>query len=156
MSQSESLKSRMQHDLTEAMKASDELAKSTIRMMLAAVMNAEVAGKEAVTLSDDQVIAVLRSESKKRVESAELYEQAGRTELAAKERNEIVIIERYLPAAIDEAQLRAVVDEEVAKAAANGQYGPKAMGAVIKAVKERVGASADGALIASTEKSALS
>ncbi|MEY3340260.1 MAG: hypothetical protein RLZZ269_171 [Actinomycetota bacterium] len=156
MSQSESLKSRMQHDLTEAMKASDELAKSTIRMMLAAVMNAEVAGKEAVTLSDDQVIAVLRSESKKRVESAELYEQAGRTELAAKERNEIVIIERYLPAAIDEAQLRAVVDEEVAKAAANGQSGPKAMGAVIKAVKERVGASADGALIASTVKSALS
>ncbi|MEY3092414.1 MAG: hypothetical protein RIS33_280 [Actinomycetota bacterium] len=156
MSQSESLKSRMQHDLTEAMKASDELAKSTIRMMLAAVMNAEVAGKEAVTLSDDQVIAVLRSESKKRVESAELYEQAGRTELAVKERNEIVIIERYLPAAIDEAQLRAVVDEEVAKAAANGQSGPKAMGAVIKAVKERVGASADGALIASTVKSALS
>jgi uncharacterized protein YqeY len=85
-----------------------------------------------------------------------LYEQAGRTELAAKERNEIVIIERYLPAAIDEAQLRAVVDEEVAKAAANGQTGPKAMGAVIKAVKERVGASADGALIASTVKSALS
>jgi uncharacterized protein len=156
MSQSESLKSRMQHDLTEAMKASDELAKSTIRMMLAAVMNAEVAGKEAVTLSDDQVIAVLRSESKKRVESAELYEQAGRTELAVKERNEIVIIERYLPAAIDEAQLRAVVDEEVAKAAANGQTGPKAMGSVIKAVKERVGASADGALIASTVKSALS
>ena len=70
MSQSESLKSRMQHDLTEAMKASDELAKSTIRMMLAAVMNAEVAGKEAVTLSDDQVIAVLRSESKKRVVDA--------------------------------------------------------------------------------------
>ncbi|MEY3493190.1 MAG: hypothetical protein RL413_608 [Actinomycetota bacterium] len=156
MSQPDSLKSRMQHDLTEAMKASDELAKSTIRMMLAAVMNAEVAGKEAVTLSDDQVIAVLRSESKKRVESAELYEQAGRTELAAKERNEIVIIERYLPAAIDEAQLRAVVDEEVAKAAANGQTGPKAMGAVIKAVKERVGASVDGALIASTVKSALS
>ena len=155
MSQSESLKSRMQHDLTEAMKASDELAKSTIRMMLAAVMNAEVAGKEAVTLSDDQVIAVLRSESKKRLESAEVYEQAGRTELAVKERNEIAIIERYLPAAMDEAQLNAVVSEEVAKAAANGQTGPKAMGVVIKAVKERVGASADGAAIAAAVKSAL-
>ena len=155
MSQSDTLKSRMQHDLTEAMKAGDELAKSTIRMMLAAVMNAEVAGKEAVTLSDEQVIGVLRSESKKRVESAELYEQAGRTELAVKERNEITIIERYLPAAMDEAQLLAVVQEEVAKAAAAGQTGPKAMGAVIKAVKERVGAGADGAAIAAAVKSAL-
>lgn len=155
MSQSDTLKSRMQHDLTEAMKAGDELAKSTIRMMLAAVMNAEVAGKEAVTLSDEQVIGVLRSESKKRVESAELYEQAGRTELAVKERNEITIIEKYLPAAMDEAQLLAVVREEVAKAAAAGQTGPKAMGAVIKAVKERVGASADGAAIAAAVKSAL-
>jgi uncharacterized protein YqeY len=155
MSQPESLKNRMQNDLTEAMKAGDDLTKSTIRMMLAAVMNAEVAGKEAVTLSDEQVIGVLRSESKKRLESAEVYEQAGRTELAVKERNEIAIIERYLPAAMDEAQLNAVVSEEVAKAAANGQTGPKAMGVVIKAVKERVGASADGAAIAAAVKSAL-
>lgn len=155
MSQSDSLKNRMQNDLTEAMKAGDDLTKSTIRMMLAAVMNAEVAGKEAITLSDEQVIGVLRSESKKRLESAEVYEQAGRTELAVKERNEIAIIERYLPAAMDEAQLNAVVSEEVAKAAANGQTGPKAMGVVIKAVKERVGASADGAAIAAAVKSAL-
>ena len=155
MSQPESLKNRMQNDLTEAMKAGDDLTKSTIRMMLAAVMNAEVAGKEAVTLSDEQVIGVLRSESKKRLESAEVYEQAGRNELAVKERNEIAIIERYLPAAMDEAQLNAVVNEEVAKAAANGQTGPKAMGVVIKAVKERVGASADGAAIAAAVKSAL-
>lgn len=155
MSQNESLKNRMQNDLTEAMKAGDDLVKSTIRMMLAAVMNAEVAGKEAVTLSDEQVIGVLRSESKKRLESAEVYEQAGRNELAVKERNEITIIERYLPAAMDEAQLAAVVSEEVAKAAANGQTGPKAMGVVIKAVKERVGASADGAAIAAAVKSAL-
>ena len=155
MSQSDSLKNRMQNDLTEAMKAGDDLTKSTIRMMLAAVMNAEVAGKEAITLSDEQVIGVLRSESKKRLESAEVYDQAGRTELAVKERNEIAIIERYLPAAMDEAQLNAVVSEEVAKAAANGQTGPKAMGVVIKAVKERVGASADGAAIAAAVKSAL-
>ncbi|MBM3798447.1 MAG: GatB/YqeY domain-containing protein [Actinobacteria bacterium] len=155
MSQPESLKNRMQNDLTAAMKAGDDLAKSTIRMMLAAVMNAEVAGKEAVTLSDEQVIGVLRSESKKRLESAEVFEQAGRTELAVKERGEIAIIERYLPAAMDEAQLNAVVSEEVAKAAANGQTGPKAMGVVIKAVKERVGAGADGAAIAAAVKSAL-
>lgn len=152
----DSLKNRLQDDLTTAMKAGDDLTKSTLRMLLAAVMNAEVAGKEAITLSDAQVIAVLRSESKKRVESAEVYEQAGRNELAAKERAELTVIEKYLPAAIDEAALSAVVDEEVAKAAAAGQSGPKAMGVVIKAVKERVGEGADGAAIAAAVKSALS
>lgn len=149
------LKSRLQNDLTDAMKSGDELVKSTLRMMLAAVMNAEVAGKQAVTLDDDQIVNVLRAEAKKRAESAELYEQAGRTELAAKERNEITIVERYLPAAMDEAALRAIVDEEVARAAANGASGPKAMGGVIKAVRERVGASADGSAIAAAVKAAL-
>lgn len=151
----DSLKNRLQDDLTVAMKAGDELTKSTLRMMLAAVMNAEVAGKEAVTLSDAQVIAVLRSEGKKRVESAELYEEAGRTELASKERAELTVIEKYLPAAMDEGALRVLVDEEVAKAAIAGQTGPKAMGVVIKAVKERVGDAADGAAIAAAVKSAL-
>lgn len=149
------LKSRLQNDLTDAMKSGDELVKSTLRMMLAAVMNAEVAGKQAVTLDDDQIVNVLRAEAKKRAESAELYEQAGRTELAVKERNEIAIVERYLPAAMDESALRAIVDEEVAKAAASGATGPKAMGGVIKAVRERVGASADGSAIAAAVKAAL-
>lgn len=149
------LKSRLQNDLTDAMKSGDELVKSTLRMMLAAVMNAEVAGKQAVTLDDDQIVNVLRAEAKKRAESAELYEQAGRTELAVKERDEIAIVERYLPAAMDESALRAIVDEEVAKAAANGATGPKAMGGVIKAVRERVGASADGSAIAAAVKAAL-
>lgn len=132
------------------------MLKSTLRMALAAIMNAEVAGSEAVVLSDDQIINVLRSEAKKRAESADIYEQAGRTDSAAKERAEIVIIEKYLPAAMDAAALAAIVDEEVAKAATNGQSGPKAMGVVIKGVKERVGASADGAAIAAAVKSALS
>ena len=155
MSNESGLKARIQADISDAVRAGDELTKSTLRMALAAIMNAEVAGSEAVVLSDEQIINVLRSESKKRAESAEIYEQAGRTESAAKERGEIEIIERYLPAAMDADALNAIVAEEVAKAASNGQAGPKAMGAVIKAVKERVGASADGATIAAAVKSAL-
>lgn len=149
------LKSRIEADIPKAMKDGDELGKSTLRMILAAIKNAEVAGSEAVTLSDDQVINVLRAEVKKRAESAEIYEQAGRAESAAKERAEITVIERYLPAAMDADALAAVVAEAVAAAAANGQTGPKAMGAVIKSVKEKVGASADGAAIAAAVKSAL-
>lgn len=155
MSSDAGLKARIQADIAEAVRSGDELLKSTLRMALAAIMNAEVAGSEAVVLSDEQIVNVLRSEAKKRAESAEIYEQAGRTESAAKERAEIVIIEKYLPAAMDAAALASIVSEEVANAAANGQSGPKAMGVVIKAVKERVGAAADGAAIAAAVKSAL-
>jgi uncharacterized protein YqeY len=156
MSTETGLKARIQADIAEAVRSGDELLKSTLRMALAAIMNAEVAGSEAVVLSDDQIVNLLRSEAKKRAESAEIYEQAGRTESATKERAEIAIIETYLPAAMDGAALAAIVAEEVAAAAANGQTGPKAMGVVIKGVKERVGASADGAAIAAAVKSALS
>ena len=155
MSTETGLKARIQADIAEAVRSGDELLKSTLRMALAAIMNAEVAGSEAVVLSDDQIVNLLRSESKKRAESAEIYEQAGRTESATKERAEIAIIEKYLPAAMDATALAAIVAEEVATAAANGQTGPKAMGVVIKGVKERVGASADGAAIAAAVKSAL-
>lgn len=147
-----SVKARLGADLTAAMKARDDVATSTIRMVRAAIMNAEVAGAEAVELDDDEVIAVLRSEAKKRAESAEVYEGAGRAESAAKERAELAVIERYLPAAMDDAQLTTIVDEEVAAAAAAGAAGGKATGMVIRAVRERAGATADGARIAALVK----
>jgi uncharacterized protein YqeY len=149
-----SLKERLQADLTAAMKSRDELVTSTLRMARAAVLNAEVAGSAAVELTDDQVVDVLRAEAKKRAEAAELYAAAGRAESAAKERAEREIIERYLPAAMSDTELEAVVAEEIARAAAAGITGPKAMGAVIKAVRERVGAGADGARIAAAVKAA--
>jgi len=155
MSTESGLKSRIQADITEALRSGDELLKSTLRMALAAIMNAEVAGAQAVVLTDDQIINLLRSEVKKRAESAEIYSAAGRTELATKETQEMAIIETYLPAAMDAAALASIVAQEVANAAANGQEGPRAMGAVIKAVKERVGAQADGSAIAAAVKSAL-
>ena len=152
-----SLKDRIQADLTEAMKAGkeQEVVKSTLRMALAAVMNAEVAGNEAVQLSDDQVLAVLQAEAKKRAESAEIYEQAGRSEAAAKERSELAVLEAYLPAALSDDELLVIVNEEVATAATAGNTGPKAMGLVVKAVRARAGAGADGGKVAAMVKSAL-
>jgi uncharacterized protein len=151
----DSVKARLQADLTTAMKARDEVATSTIRMVRSAITNAEVAGNTAVELTDEQVIAVLRSEAKKRVEAAELYEQADRAESAAKERAELAVIERYLPAAMSDADLVALVDEAVAEVTASGADGPKAMGQVIKAVRERAGAGADGGRIAAAVKARL-
>lgn len=156
MSVQSALKEKIQNDISDALRAGDELLKSTLRMALAAIKNAEVAGSEAVVLSDEQVVGVLRSEVKKRLESAQIYADAGRQELADKESQEAVILQRYLPAAMDPAALAAIVAEEVAKATDAGQTGPKAMGGIIKAVRDRVGDAADGSAIAAAVKSAVS
>jgi uncharacterized protein len=132
------LKDRIKADLTEAMKSHDELTRDTLRMVLSAISNVEVAGDEAIVLTDEQVFVVLRSEAKKRTEAAQIYADAGRTDAAAKERNEGAVIERYLPAAMAPEALAALVAEEVAKASAAGASGGKAMGMVVKAVRERV------------------
>jgi uncharacterized protein YqeY len=145
-------KERIKADISEAMKARDELRLSTLRMVLSAIQNAEVAGDEAIVLSDDQALGVLRAEAKKRAESAQIYADAGRTDAATKERAECAVIEAYLPAAMSDDDVAKIVAEEVANAAATGG---KAMGAVVKAVRERVGSGADGQKIAALVKSAL-
>ncbi|MCE2817905.1 MAG: GatB/YqeY domain-containing protein [Ilumatobacteraceae bacterium] len=150
-----SLKETLKNDMTAAMKAREELKKSTLRMALSAITNAEVAGTEAVELNDDQVIKVLQAEAKKRMESAEVYEQNGRADAAAQEKAEAEVLMAYLPAAMSDDELGAIVAEEVATAAANGNTGMKAMGAVVKAVRERAGSSADGSKIADLVKAAL-
>lgn len=137
------------------MKARQEVTTSTLRMVLTAVMNAEVAGDMVKVLSDDQVLDILRAEVKKRNESAEIYAGADRAEAAFKERAEAAIIEAYLPAGMTDDELGKVVAEEVANATASGVTGGKAMGAVVKAVRARAGASADGAKIAALVKAAL-
>ena len=146
---------QLRTDLNTAMKDRDQLKTSTIRMVLSAVQVASVAGDEAAELTDAEVTAVLRSEAKRRTEAAELYENAGRAEQAASERNELAVIEAYLPAAMDDATLQGIVDEEIAVARKAGAEGPKAMGQVIKAVKDRVGDGADGGRIAGVVKASL-
>ena len=146
---------QLRTDLNTAMKDRDQLKTSTIRMVLSAVQVASVAGDEAAELTDAEVTAVLRSEAKRRNEAAELYENAGRTEQAASERNELAVIEAYLPAAMDDATLQGIVDEEIAAARKAGAEGPKAMGQLIRAVKDRVGDGADGGRIAGVVKASL-
>lgn len=146
---------QLRADLNAAMKSRDQVTTSTIRMVLSAIQVASVAGDEAADLSDQEIIAVLRSEAKRRVEAAELYEQAGRTEQAAAEKSELEVIEKYLPAAMDDAALQTLVDEEIAAAREAGAEGSQAMGRVIKAVKDRAGDAADGGRIAGLVKASL-
>lgn len=146
---------QLRTDLNAAMKNRDQVSTSTIRMILSAVQVASVAGDEAVELSDVAITAVLRSEAKRRVEAAELYEQAGRVEQAAAEQSQLAVIESYLPAAMDDEALQNIVNEEISAAKNAGVEGPKAMGQVIKAVKDRAGDGADGGRIATLVKAAL-
>src|SRR5688500_2781275 len=103
------LKDRLRADLTTAMKARDQLRTGTLRMVLTAITNAEVGGKEARELSDDEVIGVLTSEAKKRREAAEAFDAGDRPELAAKERDESAILDECLPAQLGDAEIRDIV-----------------------------------------------
>jgi len=135
------LKDRLRADLNTAMKARDELTTATLRMTLTAVTNEEVAGKEARELSDDEVQKVIAREAKKRRESAEAFDGANRTELAERERAEGAILDAYLPAQLDDAELTELVQQAVAEAGATGMAG---MGAVMKIVQPKVAGRADG------------
>ena len=149
------LKDQLKADLTASMKARNEVETSTLRMTLAAIMNAEVAGDEAKELTNEQVQAVVSAEAKKRAESADIYKDAGRVDAEAAERAELGILQKYLPAQLSDNDLEKIVEEQIAVAASSGLTGPKAMGAVVKAVRTQVGTGADGAKIANLVKSKL-
>jgi len=139
------VKEQLRTDLTAAMKARDELTASTLRMVLTAITTEEVAGKQARELTDDEVLKVVAREGKKRRESIEAYTSAGRHELADRERAEAAVIDRYLPAQLDDAELAALVTTAIADSGADG---PKAMGQVMKVLTPRLSGRADGGRVA--------
>lgn len=149
---SESFKARLQSDLTDAIRERDGVRSSTLRMVLTAVSNAEVAGKEHRDLTDDEVMAVVVKEAKKRREAADAYVGAGRTELAEKEQAELACLEGYLPKQLSDEEIDAVVAEAVA---ATGASGMKDMGKVMGVVKPKIGDQAEGGRVAAAVKKAL-
>lgn len=141
------LKEQLRTDLTTAMKARDEVRSSTLRMILTAVTNAEVAGKVAKELTDDEVLTVLAAEAKKRREAAVAFEEGDRPESAAKERAEAAVIQDYLPEQLGPEEIAAIVTAAVEQAGAAGA-GPKAMGQVMGIVQPQIKGRADGAAVA--------
>ncbi|MEN9710205.1 MAG: hypothetical protein RL441_197 [Actinomycetota bacterium] len=149
------LKATLHADLTAATKAADKVTLGTLRMALAAITTEEVSGKEARELSDAEVIAVLGKEAKKRRESIEAYTSANRADLADVEAAELAVLEKYLPAALSEAEVADIISKAVAEATASGLEGMKAMGAVMKIVTPQVTGRADGGAVAAAVKQAL-
>ena len=139
------LKEQLKADLTAAMRERDQVRAGTIRMVLTAVTNEEVAGKEQRELTDDDVLKVLAKEAKKRREAAEAYESAGRAELAEVEHAELAVLETYLPKQLDDAELERIVREAVATSGATGM---QQMGVAMKAANAAVAGRAEGGRVA--------
>jgi uncharacterized protein YqeY len=146
------LKERLHSDLNTAMKARDEVTTATLRMALTAITNEEVAGKSARQLTDDEVLKVLGREAKKRREAAEAFDDAKRPELAARERAEGEVLDRYLPAQLSDAELGELVAAAITEAGASS---PREMGAVMKIVQPRVAGRADGKRVSDEVKRRL-
>ncbi|ORI20073.1 GatB/YqeY domain-containing protein [Rhodococcus sp. 1168] len=151
------LKSQLRTDLTTSMKARDKLRTATIRMLLAAIQTEEVSGKQAHDLTDEQVIKILAKESKKRGESAEIYTQNGRGELAATEHAEAQIIDEYLPTPLTDAELADIADTALAQVAEQlgERPGIRQMGQVMKVATELAKGKADGTRISKAVKDRL-
>jgi uncharacterized protein YqeY len=146
------LKDRLQADLTASMKARDELTTATLRMVLTAVGNEEVAGKVARRLSDDEVLKVIAREAKKRREAADAFTAGGRPDRADRELAEGAVLDGYLPAQLSDDELAGLVRDAIEAAGASG---PQAMGAVMKVVGPMVAGRAEGGRVAAAVRAAL-
>ncbi len=145
------LKARLTDDMKLAMKSGDKSRLGVIRLLLAAVKQKEV--DERITLSDDDVLAILVKQAKQRRESIDQFKTAGRDDLVETEQFELQVIETYLPAKLSEAEIRQIITDTIA---ATGAQGVAQMGAVMNAVRAKVAGRADLAAVSQWVKAALS
>lgn len=144
------LRDQIADDMRAAMKAREQVRVSTLRMLMAAVKNAEV--DRGAQLADEEVLEVVAREAKRRKESIEAYQQAGRDDLVEKETAELAVLEPYMPEQLSGDALAALVDEAIAEA---GATDPKQMGAVMKVLMPKVKGLADGAAVSAAVRARL-
>jgi uncharacterized protein len=140
-----SLSQRITTDIKEAMKAKDQVALNVVRSLKSAIQMATIEKYGASgELDDAEAVAVIRKAIKQRQDSVASFEAGGRPELAATEKAEIAILEGYLPAALSEAEIQAIVDAAIAELGASTR---KDMGGVMKLVQERIAGRADNKIV---------
>ncbi|HMJ35814.1 MAG TPA: GatB/YqeY domain-containing protein [Baekduia sp.] len=140
-----SLADSVKQDLTTAMKAGEKARVGALRLVLSELQKAAKDG-------NDDELAVLRRERKRRLESAEAFRNAGRVELAEGEESEAAVIQAYLPAELGDDELRAIVTQAIAD---TGATTPKDLGGVMKVAMERTGGRADGKRVSAAAREAL-
>lgn len=137
-----SLQQRLDDDLKVAIKRSDKLKTSVLRMVKAAIKNKQVEkGKE---LSDEEIISVISTLTKQRRESIDLFSKGGREDLAGKERQELAMLQSYLPSQLSQEELDSIIIEAIKESSAGGV---KDMGKVMRLIMPRVQAAADGKVV---------
>jgi len=146
------LKEKLQADLTDSIRSRNEVVSGTVRMLLAAITNEEVAGKAAKVLTDAEIITVLSREAKKRREAVEAYTQAKRDDLAGKEKAEAAVIANYLPEQLSEDEIKKLIADAIAETDAKG---PAGMGLVMKVLQPKIAGKADGGVVSGLVKAAL-
>jgi len=146
------LKEKLQADLTDAIRSRNEVVSGTVRMLLAAITNEEVAGKAAKVLTDAEIITVLSREAKKRREAVEAYTHAKRDDLAGKEKAEAAVIANYLPEQLSEDEIKKLIADAIAE---TGAKGPTGMGLVMKVLQPKIAGKADGGVVSGLVKAAL-
>jgi uncharacterized protein YqeY len=149
-----SLKDRLRADLTAAMKARDKERAGTLRMVMASITEAEVAGKEAKELTDDEIITILTREAKKRREAATAFADGGRAEQAEKETAEAAVITEYLPAQLSAEEISELVSKAIAQTGA-AEEGMRAMGKVMGILTPQTKGRADGGAVAAEVRKQL-
>jgi hypothetical protein len=137
------LLTQLEKDYIQAFKEKNELVVLVLRGLKTAITNAEIA-KNRQALTDEETLKLLRTEIKRRKESAVMYAQGGRPELADKENQEITVIAQYLPPEIGEDDIKKKIREVIAK---TGAAGPQDMGKVMGAVMKELGGNADGNVV---------
>ena len=147
------VKEQISDEMKAALLGGNRFVGETLRNLKAAILNEEVAqGKRDEGLSDADIEKVIAREAKKRIESAKVYRENSRPELAEPEEQELAILQQYLPKQMTEDELRAIVKEKIAEL---GATSPVMMGQVIGAVKQAAGNTADGAVVAQIVKQEL-
>lgn len=148
------LKDQLRTDLTTAMKARDKARAGTLRMVMAAISEAEVAGTEAKELTDEEITAILIKEAKKRREAATAFAEAGRAEQAEKETAEAAVITEYLPAQLSAEEISDLVSKAIAQTGA-AELGMKGMGKVMGVLTPQTKGRADGSAVAAEVRKQL-
>jgi uncharacterized protein YqeY len=150
------LREKLTEAMKDAMRAKDQAALGTIRLILAKLKDADIAARTEASregVADDRVLSLMQGMIKQRNESIALYEKGNRTDLADKEKAEIAVIERFLPQQMDEAAVEAAVREAIA---ATGATSIKDMGGVMAALKGKYAGQMDFAKASAAVKKALS
>ncbi|WP_027713741.1 GatB/YqeY domain-containing protein [Desulfuromonas sp. TF] len=146
-----SLSQQLNEAMKEAMRAKDSLRLNTIRQIRTSVKNKEI--DERRELDDQEIIGVISMLVKQRKESAQLYREGARPELAEKEEQELAVLQEFLPAQLGEEEIRSIIEEAVTK---TGAASVKDMGKVMKVVTGRTLGRADGRLVSELVKVRLS